>query len=502
MKNLFVKIIVCVLVLAVILGICAFVGNPVSWLLVWIRSGSYLDETYPEWDVEIDRIVYDFKHGGFTVYAASPTSRDTHFHMICDGLGNVHADHSFSVTDGGNTVARHSDAYRDLVASVLSESTAPFLPADVSGELLTGGSIEYDVIGSGENAEFVTIEKDFSVDASQFALDQDYDLQILGAAHGELYASIEESTVTVQRAAELLLQLRAIMDEAGVPFYAVEFTLSGPEGVDAIHVHDFLYADIYADGMTDRVERAHREYQAYQDRINGVSGGGETTPPTETVDPLFCPDETDPGIDLPTTLPDNGSVHMCPEVSTEPAADFSEYAALLDYYTYPETNWLRNAMGCVFETPGEIDLEFLFYAGFRDGSWDRISPESEQYLIDQGFWREMDLQPMPAAQLDDVLQTTFGISLADAAIPEEWEYLEIEDYYCSNHNDAYGVHEFTITDVTEHDDGRVEICYHVPGYFYNTKTDEFLQDVDLILTLALQDDGAYLVRSNVIRPEA
>ena len=198
-----------------------------------------------------------------------------------------------------------------------------------------------------------------------------------------------------------------------------------------------------------------------------------------------------------TTLPAESTV---PAESTSPAVSdsYDEWYALL---AYPDEgfNWLRSAMGCVFEKSSEIDLEYLFYGGFRDGSWDKLSPESEQYLIGQGFWREMDIQPMPVSQIEEVLNSTFGISLADCSIPEGWAYVEKEDLYCSNHNDAYYMGNFTITAVE--DGGRtVHIHYTVEDSYYNTATGEFLDSPSLILGLVRQEDGSYQAAFNVPAP--
>ena len=227
-----------------------------------------------------------------------------------------------------------------------------------------------------------------------------------------------------------------------------------------------------------------------------LSACAEIPPPADTAPPR--PVETTGPVES-TQPPEttNPSENTSPPETTTPAADFSEYAALVDFAEHPETNWLRNAMGCVFTTPEEIDLEFLFYAGFRDGSWDKLSAESEAALIEQGFWRDMDLQPMPVSKIEAVLNTTFGISLSDCTIPDGWGYVEKEDMYCSNHNDAYFLENFTITDV-EDDGTTVRIHYHVEGYFYNTATGGFLDDVDMTLTLARQEDGSIRAQSNVV----
>ena len=217
-----------------------------------------------------------------------------------------------------------------------------------------------------------------------------------------------------------------------------------------------------------------------------LSACAELPPPADTAPPR--PAETTAPVE--TTQP--------PEIAAPVVSDsFDEWYALLSFAEHPETNWLRNAMGCVFGAPEEIDLEFLFYAGFRDGSWDKLSPESEAALIERGFWREMDLQPMPVTRIEEVLNSTFGISLSDCTIPDGWGYVEKEDMYCSNHNDAYFLENFTITDV-EDDGTTVRIHYHVEGYFYNTATGGFLDDVDMTLTLERQEDGSFRALSNVV----
>lgn len=263
------------LIAAVLLIPCAFFGNPVSWALVWLRSNAYLDSTYPELDVKVGSIVYDFKHGGFYVNVISPTSVDTYFPLTCDGLGGVQYDHYASVTSGGNTVARHSKAYRALVDEAFRQPGAPFGSHDVYSELCTQAGIEYYTVTTEDGWEMRTMEKDFSLDYADFQLDQDYDLQVLGAEHGQLKVHAKDREVTIERAAELLLELKAFLDAQGVPFYAVEFWLSPvpQEGVvltdaDTICLWDFLYSDIYAEGLTERVHAAHQEYLRHLSQMN------------------------------------------------------------------------------------------------------------------------------------------------------------------------------------------------------------------------------------------
>ena len=214
-----------------------------------------------------------------------------------------------------------------------------------------------------------------------------------------------------------------------------------------------------------------------------LSGCVKVPPPADTAPPT--PPET---IDVTEmTLP--------PE-TTEPAAvdSLAEYEALLAY-THPEHNWLWNALGCTFESPEQIDLYYLFYGSFNNYSWDAISAESEAYLIEQGFVREFGMQARPAAELDAVLQSTFGISLSDVAIPADWIYLEKEDMYCTNHNDTYGIVDYTVTAVE--DDGKtIVIHYTVPEHHFDPATGSQVS-ADFVITLKRTESGTIQAVSNV-----
>lgn len=211
----------------------------------------------------------------------------------------------------------------------------------------------------------------------------------------------------------------------------------------------------------------------------------EVPPPADTAPPLTT-SQVEHTIPTETSLPPETTTPI-ETASMSLITDFSEYEALLDP-SGDERNWLFFALGCIFESPEEIDLDSLFYLGLNHGSWDAISADSEEYLIANGFWREMDLQPMPAAELETILQDNFGVSLSDCRIPEEWCYLEAEDFYCANHNDAYFPSPAQITAV-EDDGVNIRIFYHAE-FVYNSETDEYLDDADMIYCLQRQEDGS------------
>ena len=176
--------------------------------------------------------------------------------------------------------------------------------------------------------------------------------------------------------------------------------------------------------------------------------------------------------------------------------DFARYYELFNA-SDEERNWYHAALGCLFSRPEDIDLNFMFYLGTDGGSWNELSEQSRQYLISKEFMWEMDLQVMPVPVIDEILMNTLGISINDASIPEEWEYIEYEHAYCSNHNDAYFPEPINITAVTEYSNGTVEIFYSV-DYFYDTSNDRLYENPSMVLKLNRTESGDWHIYSNTI----
>ena len=209
-------------------------------------------------------------------------------------------------------------------------------------------------------------------------------------------------------------------------------------------------------------------------------------PPADTAPPQT----TEPVVEI------TARVETIPETTTPPViTDFTPYEALISYDAQP--NWLARSLGCLFESPTEIDLNYMFYLGVdHPGSWNEISAESRQTLVDLGFWEDMDIQIMPSRLLEEALRTTFGIGLSDVRIPDNWGYIESEDAYCSNHNDAFFPGVPTITAVE--DDGHfITIHYTIEGYWL-TATDEFMETAPLVLSLVRNEDGTIHAVSNLL----
>ncbi len=238
----------------------AFFGNPVSHLLAEASAKNYVSGTYSGTDYFVENVGYDFKIGDYYAHIRSKESGDSYFTVYIDWTGKVLRDtHHWQVEGGENTARRLDTAYRALTDSVFDSPSFPLSCSIAFGGLVIAPR-EY--VGTEGVAEYSLVQE-------ELVPDKIYDIAQLGKQAGQLTVYVEDKTVSPERAAEALLQLRKAMDEAGVTFYAVDFTLRKPkpeEGTwseEQLDILQFFYADIYEDGMLQRVEEAAKETADY-----------------------------------------------------------------------------------------------------------------------------------------------------------------------------------------------------------------------------------------------
>ncbi len=255
------KIAAGVLALALLAGVVwfanALVGNPVSRFLCRRSAEAYLAEHYPDTDFRVERVDYSFKMTCYYARIVSPSSADSAFTLDQSWTGKVINDRYESQVAGReNTARRLNEEYRQLTDKVLDSGALPWVDDIAFGDLQFSGSgvPAYDA---------------WAINRETLELDKVYDIPALGARAGQLVVYAADNTVTVERAAELLLELKAAMEEGGAPFYCVSFVLNHPKAEDntrpegSVTVEDFLWEDIYEDGLVDRVQAAHEAAQAY-----------------------------------------------------------------------------------------------------------------------------------------------------------------------------------------------------------------------------------------------
>jgi len=236
----------------------AFLGNPLSKALATRAARARMAEHYPTYTLE--RVGYNFKDGDYYAHFTDPAQVDGAFTMAFDGLGRMHYDsYESRVLSGENTARRLSMAYRDMVDAVL-EAPQAGLPLD---------------FGFGD-LEIWSREASLHDDCPAYALITEdllpngvYDVRALGAQAGHLVYYLQEEQPSLERLAHWLLEIRRLMDEAGVPFVDIDLTLRYLPDKDLKRPHSdlyilhFPYEEIYEEGLLARVEQANADAIAY-----------------------------------------------------------------------------------------------------------------------------------------------------------------------------------------------------------------------------------------------
>ena len=271
MKKKSLKILAGVVAVVILAGLGWFanacVGNPISKMLATNTAEKHLAETYSGTDYYIERVIYSFKDSKYHAFIKSPSSIDTEFSLLITMGGELRLDTYEDVQTGSNTARRLEQEYRELTDTVFTSPSFPYASHIEYGtlEIYPGnliGNPEYDDVPS------------YSLNQDDLILDKIYDIRELGRQAGHLVIYIESDTVTIDAAAEIMLDIKSRFDDAGIPFAAMDFTLWRPKPTEGkrvegeVSVAQFPYDDIYEDGMVDRVnaaDKALKEYYAEQD---------------------------------------------------------------------------------------------------------------------------------------------------------------------------------------------------------------------------------------------
>lgn len=252
-----------------------FFGNPISAALARSNANRYLTENHPNTDFTVSEVRFDPKSESYFAEIVSPSSIDSHFTIYFDLLGRYSYDNYENITNSGTTFSGLYLEYADLIEE--SFIGCPMNITMSGGQLRAAGLLEiYDFVDESGERRHYTLTKDFGLDMSSLILDGEYDIRELGRDHGWLYVYIEDPEVSLERAAELLLELKAYMDQQGVSFHTVEFNLRFPRGEDGqipdmqVNLIEFLYSNIYEEGLKERVEASWniaQEHHAIQDGL-------------------------------------------------------------------------------------------------------------------------------------------------------------------------------------------------------------------------------------------
>ncbi len=249
-----------------------FVGNPVSSFAAKRNAKRYLAQQYPGTDYQIEEVSYNFKFGEYMARVTSPSSKDSRFTLTYDWAGNLKQDdYDWRVQQRENTYERLDWEYRQQVETVLKnpEKKLPYELQFGFGTLFTTG----DML----TQEPFGLE---GLDKSALELDGEYDVNQLARRYGRLVVAIRDNTVTPQRAAQLILDIKNRMDEANAAFCCMDFRLAEKktdekEGTKAeeISILSVPYDEIEGEGLEGRVsqwEEETQQFYAVMDKEKGL----------------------------------------------------------------------------------------------------------------------------------------------------------------------------------------------------------------------------------------
>ena len=272
MKKKFWKLLALVIAVVLIayLGFFAnsMLGNPISKWLASNAADTYLLEQYPDTDYFVDHINFSFKDSCYHAFVESPSSVDTYFSVCINMLGQVRYDTYDSVANGWNTARRLDDEYRELTDTIFETPLFPYQSNIAYGRLEINRKEYIDDPDIPDIPDYTLVQ-------DELELDKVYDIRELGAQAGHLIVYVDTDTISFENAARIMLEVKEMFDGAGIPFYAMDFCLQyplpeeGPRPDGDIRVEHFLYADIYEEGLAQRLEEAHNELQAYYEELDG-----------------------------------------------------------------------------------------------------------------------------------------------------------------------------------------------------------------------------------------
>lgn len=260
------KILAFIAAMILIIGVCllanALCGNPISKMLAERAAETWLEGRFPDSDYYIERVGFNFKDTNYFAHYRSKSSIDTQFTLYINMFGQGYFDTYDSVINGSITARRVDQEYRELTNQIFEQPSFPY------GDGICYGHLEIHPRVAIENPDVTDIPH-YALIQEELILDHIYDPRELGSRAGCLTVYVDTNTITYAEAAQVLLYIRSQFDRANIPFRAIDFMLQyplpedGPRPDTYIGAEDFLYEDIYEEGLEARIAQADAALKAY-----------------------------------------------------------------------------------------------------------------------------------------------------------------------------------------------------------------------------------------------
>lgn len=169
----------------------SFTGNPLVMLMAKSTAKHYVEEKYPELDLNVVEVNYNFKFSVYSVMvSASPESEDTTFYVAThDGMNVTYDTYKTDIEQRGNTLSRLSGEYTSKVMS--------------SVEIISGVREAYIIF------DWYTDQSE--IDYDDFPLDLPFSIQAIRHMNGTLNIQIVCETLTAEEAARIAKEVQEIL---------------------------------------------------------------------------------------------------------------------------------------------------------------------------------------------------------------------------------------------------------------------------------------------------
>lgn len=248
---------------AVLLWIAnGFFGNPISKFIANKSAEGYIEKTYPEMGLEVEGAVYDFKAGEYNVAIKSMTSIDTNFSIDISLIGKIKRDsYQDYVLSGFNTWERINRDYKSTAEEIFE-----------SKDFIYKSDIHYGEIKIKETKSKDLFGPTYGLRPEELERDKIYDIREIGREAGHLVVYIENEDLNLERASEILIDIKRIFDKKDLPFHSIDLSMqrSGNKSGDkeTFEIREFPYKEIYKEGLSERVEKTTSQLEEYYKRLD------------------------------------------------------------------------------------------------------------------------------------------------------------------------------------------------------------------------------------------
>lgn len=222
-KSMFLRILAAAVGLLIIIFLLTMlngtVGNPISAYIATSKIRAYVEETYSEDNLIVNKATYNFKDSSYGCFVHSPTSEDTVF-RVSVRKGRIEDDYPYEVGNKFTTLRRLEDALDKEVEEVIKAG----FPYPIR---LIGGKLQDDILIDDSSTGASATEASDTDIAPGLTLDMPYHIQELpGTIEVIVWTSTEKPSYEIM--AQRMLELKKLMQKHDIPADCYSMSLEYP----------------------------------------------------------------------------------------------------------------------------------------------------------------------------------------------------------------------------------------------------------------------------------